>query len=84
MQSVFDSSFLHHFDEVSTPAHGLPSAAYTSADFFRLEQERLFSDGWVFAGFAHQLARRGDVSPVQVVFLYPLSRKFINANIAAM
>ena len=37
MQSVFDSSFLNHFDEVGTPAHGLPSAAYTRADFFQLE-----------------------------------------------
>ena len=69
MQSVFDSSFLNHFDEVGIPAHGLPSAAYTSADFFRLEQKQLFADGWVLAGFAHQLACRGDVSPIPVAGL---------------
>jgi choline monooxygenase len=66
MQFVLDSSFLNHFDEVGTPAHGLPSAAYTSADFFRLEQEQLFADNWVFVGYAHQLERSGDVQPIQV------------------
>ena len=66
MQSVFDSSFLKHFDDVGKLVHGLPGATYTSEDFFQLEQERLFADSWVFVGYAHQLERSGDVQPIQV------------------
>jgi len=69
MQSVFDSSFLSNFDNVSTPAHGLPSEAYTSADFFRLEQKHLFANNWVFVGYAHQIENPGDVQPIQVAGL---------------
>ncbi len=50
----------------SGPSHGLPRAAYTSGDFFTLEQERLFPANWVLAGFAHEIARPGDVRPVTV------------------
>ena len=47
-------------------ARGLPAAVYTSEAFFALENERIFSMSWVFAGFAHELARPGDVAPVTV------------------
>jgi choline monooxygenase len=66
MQSLFDSSLLENFDEAGTVAHGLPGAAYTSDDFYRLEQQQVFANGWVFVGYAHQLARSGDVKPIQV------------------
>ena len=45
-------------------AHGLPAHAYTSDGFFRLESQRLFARGWMFVGFAHELAKAGDVMPV--------------------
>ena len=44
----------------------LGAEAYTSETFFALENERIFSDSWVFAGFAHELARPGDVVPITV------------------
>ncbi len=45
---------------------GLPAQAYTSEDFWLRECERLFPETWVFAGFAHELAKSGDVIPVKV------------------
>ncbi len=69
MQSLFDSSLLENFDRTGQTAHGLPGIAYTSVDFFRMEQQHLFAHGWVFVGYAHQLARSGDVKPIQVAGL---------------
>jgi len=47
-------------------AHGLPPQAYASDAFFALENEKLFANAWVFAGFAHEMAATGDVVPVTV------------------
>jgi choline monooxygenase len=66
MQSVFDSSLLNNFDDASELAHGLPSAAYTSDDFFQIEQEQLFANGWVFVGYAHEMPKTGDALPIEV------------------
>lgn len=45
---------------------GLPNLCYTSADFHALEQQTLFRRNWVFAGFAHELPRAGDMRPVDI------------------
>ena len=45
---------------------GLPNLAYTCPDFFRLEQQTVFRDNWVFAGFVHRLAVTGDMQPVEI------------------
>jgi choline monooxygenase len=47
-------------------AVGLPATAYTSADFLRLEQDLLFAPSWIYAGRADEIARPGDVRPVEV------------------
>jgi choline monooxygenase len=47
-------------------AHGLPSAAYTSPDFLALEQSLLFAPSWLYAGRSAELARPGDVKPVNI------------------
>ena len=44
----------------------LPNLAYTCPDFYQLEQQTVFHDNWVFAGFAHKLATIGDMQPVEV------------------
>ena len=44
----------------------LPSLAYTSAEFFSLEQQTVFRDNWVFAGFAHDFDAVGDMQPVEI------------------
>ena len=41
--------------------HGLPASAYTDVDFFRTECDTLFTNNWVFVGFAHELIEPGDV-----------------------
>ena len=47
-------------------AHGLPPQAYVGEAHFALENEKLFANAWVFAGFAHELSATGDVVPVTV------------------
>jgi len=47
-------------------AMGLPSIAYTSAEFLALERDLLFAPGWVYAGRADELARPGDAKPVAI------------------
>ena len=66
LQSILGSETLAAFQSPAPVAQGLPPAAYTNEAFFALENERLFSDSWVFAGFAHEIARPGDAVPVTV------------------
>ena len=53
-------------DKPTAEGSALPNLAYTSAEFFTLEQHTVFHDNWVFAGFAHQFARVGDMRPVDI------------------
>jgi len=57
---------LTHNSETSGLLHGLPRDAYISEDFFRREQNTLFRQGWALVGFAHEIAKPGDVRPVNV------------------
>ncbi len=63
---MLDATLFKHFDAADAVAHGLPGEAYTSDAFMRLENELLFRDNWVFAGFAHQMTRPGDARPILV------------------
>ena len=66
LQSILGAESLAAFEAPGPVARGLPAAAYTSEAFFALENRRLFAESWVFAGFAHELVRAGDVAPVTV------------------
>jgi len=66
LQSILGAEPLAAFETPGPIASGLPAAAYTSEAFFAIENERIFSKSWVFAGFAHELVRAGDVAPVTV------------------
>ena len=66
LQSILGAEALAGFETPGAVARGLPASAYTSHAFFALENERIFAASWVFAGFAHELARAGDVVPVTV------------------
>ena len=66
LHSVLGTEALAAFETPGPVARGLPAAAYTSEAFFALESERIFSESWVFAGFAHELPRAGDVAPTTV------------------
>lgn len=54
------------FREKCHPAHGLPAAAYTDAQFWQIECDTVLSKGWVLAGFAHELSEAGDAVPISV------------------
>ncbi len=47
-------------------ASGLPNAAYWSADWLALEQERIFRRSWVFAAAEAEVPEPGDILPVEV------------------
>ena len=66
LESVIGTEALKRFEESGPVRPGLPAWAYTSKAFFALENKRIFSDSWVFAGFAHELKKPGDVAPVTV------------------
>ena len=48
-------------------AAGLPNRAYTSAELFRLELERIFAPSWACLGHAADVPRPGDVRPVKLL-----------------
>ena len=50
-------------------ARGLPTAAYTSEEFYQLERERLFPRTWMGVAFAHEISDPGDAVPVTVAGL---------------
>ena len=55
------------FDAVMTEsglASGLPNYAYTSEDFFRMEQEQLFARTWTCIGNGCNIPEAGDLQPV--------------------
>ena len=66
LRSILGAEALAAFEAKGPVAAGLPGPAYTSEAFLALENERIFTESWVFAGFAHELARPGDVTPVTV------------------
>ena len=66
---MLDQSLLNDFDAEGALVHGLPGEAYVSAKFMQIEYASLFSNNWVFVGYAHQLNRAGDVRPIQVAGL---------------
>ena len=49
----------------SKPMPVLPVAAYTSPEWFDLEQERIFSRTWAYAGFAEDVSEPGQYVSVQ-------------------
>lgn len=66
LQDLLGAQALAAFDNPGPIPTGLPSTAYTSEDFFALENAKLFHDSWVFVGFAHELGKPGDAVPVSV------------------
>ena len=52
---------LSNFLKNSVPAHGLPAVAYNDSEFWEIESETVFTQNWVFVGFAHELKKPGDV-----------------------
>jgi choline monooxygenase len=64
-----NQSLLDDFDANGKLAHGLPGEAYVSDAFMQMEHQFLFNNNWVFVGYAHRMAKPGDVKPIQVAGL---------------
>ena len=74
---------LSQFLKNNMPAHGLPAVAYTDEEFWMKECSTVFSDNWVFVGFAHELNKPGDVLPITLAGKPILLIKNINGKIVA-
>ena len=66
LDTILGQGAVEGFSSAGALKRGLPSAAYTSQDFFKLEQERVFTRNWALAGFAHELPEPGGAVPVTV------------------
>jgi len=51
---------------LSTIFKGLPSESYTDNDFWIKEGETVFSDNWMFVGFAHEIKSVGDAITLNI------------------
>ena len=62
---------------------GLPAKAYTDEIFWKKECDTIFTNNWVFAGFAHELKNSGDVLPIKIADKPILLVKNIKGKIVA-
>jgi choline monooxygenase len=56
----------HQVEQLFRPtseARGLPAFAYTDEAFAREEYQKLFAGTWMCAGYAHEVAKPGDILP---------------------
>tara|TARA_B100000029_G_scaffold322777_1_gene315147 strand:+ start:69 stop:1142 length:1074 start_codon:yes stop_codon:yes gene_type:complete len=63
--------------------NGLPAEAYTDRNFWDKERNTVFTNNWVFIGFAHELKNIGDVIPITVAEMPILLIKKNDEKIAA-
>jgi len=66
LADFFNSDLERRLTQPTEDGSALPNIAYTSNDFYQLEQETLFRNTWVFAAFAHRLSNPGDMLPVEI------------------
>ncbi len=63
VETILGEDLVAGFNAAGTIKKGLPAGAYTSEEFFRLEQEKVFQANWSLAGFVHELPNPGDARP---------------------
>jgi choline monooxygenase len=66
IESILSPRAIEALQRPTAEAAGLPSIAYTSPDFLRLEQKLLFAPGWIYAGRTGDVAQPGDARPVSL------------------
>jgi choline monooxygenase len=66
VESLLGENLVAGFRSVQAIKKGLPSAAYTDAEFFKLEMKKVLAADWVLAGFVHELPTAGDARPQTV------------------
>ena len=63
---VLDESAVARFRTATGDGSGLPNECYTSPEWLKAENERIFARTWMLAGFCHDVPEPGDVSPVEM------------------
>ncbi len=81
LESILGRERVSEFFSQARIKRGLPARAYTSEDFFRLEQERVFARSWTFIGYAHELAEPGDAVPAVAAGLPVLMLKDADSRV---
>ena len=81
LESILGREEISEFFSQRPIKHGLSAKAYTSEDFFNLEQDRVFADNWTFIGYAHELAKPGDAAPTVAAGLPVLMVKGADSRI---
>ena len=66
LADLFDAGLEDRLNRPTGEGSALPNAAYTSGEFYRLEQRSVFHRNWVFAAFKHELSGKGTALPVDV------------------
>ena len=64
-----DDTYKRLVEPGNGPSRGLPNLAFTSEEFLRLEQERLFKRNWVFVAHGRDVPNTGDIKPLDVAGL---------------
>ena len=65
-EHFFDSNLAERLNAPAESGSALPNPAYVSHDYHQLEQNTVFRNNWVFAGFVHEIGVKGDVQPVEI------------------
>ena len=66
VEEILGKDSIAKLQEPIETARGLPRAAYTTEEFFELEQERLFPRTWQGIGFVDDVPEPGDAIPITV------------------
>ena len=64
--SVVSDRVVERLSHPTEQARGLPNDAFTSDEFFQLEQKTLFANSWTFAAPASDVPHPGDMKPIEV------------------
>ena len=64
VENILGQSAVDAIRKPIAQACGLPGSAYTDADFFRLEQQKLFARTWMCLAFASDVPKPGDAIPL--------------------
>ncbi|MBT6508969.1 MAG: aromatic ring-hydroxylating dioxygenase subunit alpha, partial [Rhodospirillaceae bacterium] len=65
-RNILTDEVLSRFDLATEEATGLPNACYTSKEWLKDENTRLFAKTWMLAGFCHDIPGKGDACPVDL------------------
>lgn len=66
VRRILDDDVVSRFETTTETGSGLPNECYTSPEWLKAENEKIFAHTWMLAGFCHDVPRPGDASPVEM------------------